>query len=343
MISWTRVACSSMFLLISACGGSGSSDNSQPVSSEVKPTEPDSFLTIDDVDYDNILIKANAQKINIYVKSENSAVWSNHFIEYELERNEDPSKRMDVWRLVNLYDVIPSKESEPLAFSREFNGESIVTSGEWECAIIEDGANDFMGGYHGYEELESYALIIDGERVTDFDSFELIIAKELIFKQESSLISQLTGDTAASHVKEFSFTSEGLDLKQTVGWLDEIEVKSAYLTMFPIKRTLSKLPEIQVTDEAQRESTNTYEYIATKDFSIKRTKDEKVFITGDDSGFYGNITLRRNINLPNYSVFVSNASQYNKVYFDFSGKHKTVKGESWETNSTYDLYINRDD
>jgi hypothetical protein len=243
-----------------------------------------------------------------------------YYLGQMFERVVNTSINSDVWRLSNvgLYDT---------NFVATAN-ETVVLNGEWECAIQEEGASDFMGGTaHGDENTTFCEGYLDGKRLDlshDFtmtgDCFEFISVSTLNRVDTPA-------DIVCSHVKKYTITSDGIELDQTFKFLQSMTLAPSYVTMLPINRSY--------TTNAWRLGTDSVEDISKDEHTHVYTTGNRqtVFMSGD------NVTATVKIECEskhtgNLFISGSKAPRYNKVYFSFIGDGGTVEANEIVTVKT---------
>ncbi|HII4363140.1 hypothetical protein [Vibrio parahaemolyticus] len=310
-------------LVLSGCGGGDSSENGS--------TNPEPLVPLSD---SQLVVNVSKDNVQIFAKGEDRH--SNRYLEYNLKHIVNDEINADLWRLYELYEVENTSNVKPYSFIRVYSGKPIANAGEWEAAIREVGAGDFMGGYHGDERLTSVSLSVDGKQVSISES--QFVASNVSFYQVSKLYSWYTGEVVAFHEKEYKFTQSGIELDQRVEWLDSLNLSRAYLTMFPIKRKIDYTKGAQITDISWSWPSGKVQDVSYPGFKLNISHDDnEIWLEGAESRFRAEIKMNSRPFLPGYSSFVTNSDTYNKAYFDISGNYKTTPGEVWETNSTYKL------
>lgn len=219
---------------------------------------------------------------------------------------DDPTSKRnsDVWRLstVDLYDYtngVFCKRSE----------ESLVIAGEWECAIREKGASDFMGGNaHGDENFTHFTALLDGRPLYLKEDF-IAEGKQLDMICVSFLNRVDHPDQIlVKHVKKYTITEEQIMFEQSFHFLEEICAQDIYIGMFPVNRTY--------TSFAWRTGQVGIEEIYEDDHATTHTygNDQKVFMWGDR--FAANVEFESDSPY-RCSLFIQKGTKprYNKVYY----------------------------
>lgn len=230
----------------------------------------------------------------------------------------------NVWRLSNvrLYDM-------------EFNAtedETVVLNGEWECAIQEEGASDFMGGTaHGDEISTFYEGYLDG-KLLDLSSNFTITGNRFEFISVSTLNRVDTpSEVVCNHVKKYTITADSIEVDQTFKFLESMTLAPSYVTMFPVNRGY--------TPKVWRDCNVAVEDISQDNHAHVYTvgNKQKVFMSGDK------LTATVDVECESKhtgTLFISGASspRYNKVYFSFIGDGGNVEvDEIVKVRSVYKL------
>lgn len=296
-------------------------------------------IEIEELVFDDkkIFINHLNNEMKIYMKS---SAGDDRYLGYifshfqkELDRDRVDSN-YDVWRLngVNEYKRIGNKDFK---FQRE-----IVTSGEWELAIEEVGANDFIGGsVHGDEINTFVSLKVDGEE-KEIGKYLNTEADNVVIKVESDLFRDNTMITdlekVATHNKTYTFNAEGLVLEQEVIFDESLQINRSFLGMLPIIR--NKNGE-QITDTFIINDEETKHDVSGED-ERETFQANKVTIFGEDSGVSATVEiLDRSHNISN-NFYVSRSSDYNKLYFTFANNgYITDVGEVWKQKTKYEIDI----
>ena len=113
--------------------------------------ENNMWVKVDQEGYEDIHVDVNNNKIDVYVRDDHGDYIGYHIIHDEraIDKNKVASN-YDVWKIngANQYS-----RNDYGRFKEEL---ALVTEGEWELAIREEGANDFFGGNaHGDELTQS--------------------------------------------------------------------------------------------------------------------------------------------------------------------------------------------
>ncbi|MDO9634292.1 MAG: right-handed parallel beta-helix repeat-containing protein [Paludibacter sp.] len=287
-----------------------------------------------------LVVSGSSDALNIYVKGSKEA--SNKYIRHRLYNAKNTAKNLNVWRIVNSY---LTERTSVYNFSNILSKEFIY-SGEWECAIRQtvNGVpkSDFMGGFHGYEELVDVNAWADGKKISLGTTINLT-AYNVTVDQNSILYEYGTKNPVAEHLKHYVFSKDKIHLYQEVKWLKSINVVNSYLAMLPIARSL---PDgTAITDRGTMEHNPTVFNIGVPNASLpfKGTNIRSARVWGEESGISASLTTVFFPLLPKNSFMCSMYTAqdgYNKLYFDFSGSYTTTVDEVWESTAIYEIDIN---
>lgn len=233
-----------------------------------------------------------------------------------------------IWQLGEVYDT------------RDFiRHHKIVRMGEWETAIkLEAG---FVGGrLHGYEQKKQVKMFVDNREIPEHDpiapsgyrTFQLQQISDLYdYDSDTSVIAQLE--------KRWEVDQQGtIRFYQKVTWLKASHLLAAYLTMMPVMRTDGDTP---ITSFAKRDDIPKATDISQAGHKNeagagnKSPKTKKVVLWGPV--YKVSVRISKSVHLPNSSLWITNAPQYNKIYADYSGDYTTNEGEAFEIHAVLTL------
>lgn len=270
-------------------------------------------------------LNKNARSINIYM---------NNGIELTFRRAEkdyipDKTSFYDIWQL---WEAFGSKEDG----SRDIR---IVRSGEWETAIkIND---DFVGGVnHGFERKTSVQFLLDGQPIAEEEDIVRRPFHSFYVLQETDLYAyNSTDEKIARIMKQWDFKEGGtIELRQTVKWLSPQSLRNTYLAMLPVSRDENG---INITSKAERDDIR-------KVFDVSQAGHKNPLGPGGKNSASTSLTLwgdtyklrvsidREDV-LANSSLWLSNANIYNKIYFDYTGRHEVKKDEVFDILVRFEL------
>lgn len=200
---------------------------------------------------------------------------------------------------------------------------------------------DFTGGFHGYEELTEADLSLDGEPL-DLARVENGTGREVKFRQVSQMYEYGTDRPIAEHIKELTFSADGITVVQQVSWLEEVEVDNMKLAMLPIARSLSD--GTQITDRLVMDDSERVYDVSRSDptLSVGGQDVRKVRIWGRESGLFAEVEVDYEPRIPGNRFFCSMYTPqdgYNKLYFDYCENRNVSRGEIWKSEARYRLGI----
>jgi hypothetical protein len=257
----------------------------------------------------------STERVEIYLPS------GNGYVRYDLLHTVSASINANVWRIGYAYYVDENFETVY----------PITTLGEWECAISLYGRPDFSGGYaHGDEIMSSIVFLVDGAVVdvstlTDkiaFDDLTIIRTSDFYDPNDSTTI-------YAKHGVKYNFANE-LTIRQSVKFLLEESVQTAYMAMFPIAKAVSNmvLPDSDLTPLS---TDSPIRLNGPKGVTIYKTDGKvRADFKVDDFDFLDN----------NYTFFCldNGGIDYNKCYFVNCSSATTVQaGKIIKAESTYNI------
>lgn len=284
-------------------------------------------LLHDELILQNIVISDNLSELLILKKCSNS---QDLFLGQRFTKLVSTDNNVNCWRLTTL--SVFKRVGDQFRF---YKG-PIIVSGEWECAIHEVGASDFVGGNaHGDEQLVQFFAQIDGKQL-DFTQNFTSFGKKLDIIRTSKLNRCNTpGDQIMDHVVRYSITPSEITCAQTVEFLQEVELQYSYLCMMPVSRVYTHWGYLdgQLNPHDISAASHGFPQIAGNQGNYTMWND--------------NFTLHVDFNCTEGYYdgsfhFISGSSQpaYNKIYHNFVGNSKHVaevgRKVSMKTTISYD-------
>lgn len=287
---------------------------------------------------------SNWDKSNIYFnKSADSAYFwqagsKSNYIRTSLVRamtSSDPASAADptdVWRLTNSYEM--SGETGNAV-------KSLVAGGEWDAALSYVGSTTHVGGWHGNEVITSAYFLCDGAYYAQDAVFDDYF-KEVKLVQESNIFLQGLSDVMLKRKKIMSVAKNGIRNRQEFYWEIPKSLVTGFVTMLPVLRLSGA---IQITDTDIRLPDNQVYDVATTDFDLVKTPiaaGSEIIVSGETSKLSAKLIVNEIEGLPSPNLFVSNSSNYNKMYlgaFNNTGgvRYTPSVGEKWVIDVTYQL------
>lgn len=234
------------------------------------------------------------------------------FLGQEFFKKASQTSNYKCWRLgeLHLYEKIGNEFC--------FYKGSIIVTGEWECAIKEEGAEDFVGGNaHGDEQLVSIVASLDGKKL-DLNTNFIVTGRDLEILRDSILDRCNTpGDQVIKHFVRYHITTEGILINQTVEWLQQMTLGNSYLVMCPIAR--------EYTPWAYIDTTNEFADISTAEHTRPSKAGNKGHYSLWGDNFFIKIEFECDGAFDTCRSFITNSERYNKVYHDFVGTEGGAK------------------
>ena len=293
---------------------------------------PPSGTIIDSRLYINV---TSNSKVTIFKQSgEKSGIY---YIGQDFVHSYNTTINADVWRLDS--SSIYTKNYDN-SFTK-FKNFKIINVGEWECALKEAGAKDFIGGLaHGDEIMSDMLFLLDGLPI-DLTSNGIYTGNKITILENSVMnrVDRLD-DKVAKHVRYYEITKDDIIITQKVEWLQSLTMDKSYLTMLPIARTVGNTEDGEyITNKGFK---NNYFNILDLSYGHNNVLYEngvsEAVIWNDGAGYkvFAKVEILESNELPNASMAFSGAPNYNKIYFDYCGDgYKTSVGEIWNNKTRY--------
>ena len=293
---------------------------------------------------ENIFIYSLNGSIDVYISS--SEINSDKYIGYHVDHSVKGfnkklnSSNYDVWNLSGANEFRRTSENGFMFINK------IVTTGEWDLALREKGANDFVGGVlHGDEITTDIELYIDNEKVdpnvrVEKEAKEIKIIIESDLYRDNTITDQL--EKIAVHNKTYTFDKDGLIIDQGVIFNQSLELERSYLAMLPILRKSDGKTGSQITDKITTNYDNREYDVPEEGFKIPELTNVEAniaTISGELSGISATVEIIEKSPKDAPSTFtLSNAPYYNKFYFTFiEDGHRVVKDEVWSQTTKYKI------
>lgn len=286
---------------------------------------------------DEIVVEVTADtSFNIYVKG--SDIYGTDYVQYPFKHIKDAGINADLYRV---YQGFAVERTDDTSFVKTKSA-PLFSDGEWEFAVRElvDGnpAADFIGGFHGDENLKSVSLKIDGSEI-DLNQTGVYKGEKVEFVQNAEMSKCNQPDAiAANHIKSYIIDKDGIKLDQTVDWVASIILNECYPCMFPVYRT----DGVERVSEFVKYSVNGQEVIYdTRDDGLyNMPPTENVFeatqysTSGDFTAYVKYIPKE---GLENHKFFFQVRATDNKIYFGANRGDTTKPGEHWEWTNIYKI------
>jgi hypothetical protein len=273
---------------------------------------------IGNASYVNLYVTATQQDAAyIYIKNSNSA--GENYIRYQLKYDNIPADHYEGWRIQQATEV---KRIGGFDFIQTSNYATNLTSGsgEWEAAIRQaGGAGDFIGGFHGDEQMISAFFEVDGQVIAAQNFDGNYSFKRLRFVQTSDFLSFFDQTPVARRIKIYDFDKDGFILTQKFTWLETTSLLISYLSMITLN--------ISVFNKAYRD----HNYVS---YNLPSSENAEVIKDVYELAAYGNNATARMRIISMKPYLASNESFFSsgtgKAYFDGTRVHTANAGDKWE-------------
>lgn len=167
---------------------------------------------------------------NAYVQTSDPS--GDYYVRYNFDHaysttatgNSDSGNDLDMFRIVGA-ELVKVTAIGETAVTYE-SVVKVLQTGEIALAIKEDGAVDFVGGYHGDEHFATdtdgndlFALYADGEAYHPGTEAKVVVCTTLTMDQKTVLDRCNTDDAVMTHNQHYSITSSGITVRREVEWL----------------------------------------------------------------------------------------------------------------------------
>lgn len=224
----------------------------------------------------------------------------------------------------------------------------VLSGGEIGFAIKEEGAGDFVGGFHGDELLTEVALTVDGKpmplNTPYFGAFS-----ELSFYEQSYIFRCNTPEEKIIlHTQTYIADGDRLLLDQNIEWIaDGRRLHSGFAPMMTAQRV-----NADKTDEIISDTVEFYD----KNGALLATFDTTAYGNGQDGGYHqagkatrakafkkdGGLVMETGYTVRDGSIPDEQISAKlwirgsdNKAYFEITGQTTPKKGTAWRSDIFY--------
>jgi len=273
---------------------------------------------------DDVIVQVAGDTIKLFAHGggPDAAKWIEILLVHETAPYDGSSAggNKDVWRLADCYKSTRGSDG---SFTR---GLQIAPSGEWECAILEDGAVDYIGGFHGDEIKSDVQFFLDGVGRGSALANGTYLCKEFGYSQRAQLYRCNTQTVVADHVKRTRITSKkGLHIQPQnwVKWgVSGFAVKAAMLLMAPVRRLEAGASGSQVTNKAMRAPQYAIEDVSAAGFATTTTVGSlpDASVWGETSSVGVDAHVVKDMGVASRNFHISASDQYNKLYYSFAGQ-----------------------
>lgn len=162
---------------------------------------------------------------DIYVQSKTS----DNFMHYVYKQDIDDSINLNTWRFYT-YEIVDEN------FNRLYGCSQVTPSIEMDSVVKETDSVDFMGGYHGDENMTALSVLVDGKVIDMSEEIPLTkFYKEIRFCGTSIIDKCNTpNDNMFTRYKTNVFSLDGYYSKQRWVALQECNLQLAYMGMMSL-------------------------------------------------------------------------------------------------------------
>lgn len=288
--------------------------------------------------YSAITTSTSTEEVNIYIPTYKG------YIQYKFIHTVVDAKHTDVWRIDRAYSC-----EEDLTQIKQ-----LTTEGEWEFAFglygRPSGSSHFGSGFiggkqHGNEMLNSILFVVDGKVVNIAELTSLTEWNTLEIYENTTMYDSNDDTTpCCEHGSSHIFSDKGVIVKQFAKWLIQSRMRTSYMAMFPVAKTVTDT--LMVDNTWKQESAR-----PTSGTSIRYDKSKYAILSKDSERFIGKFYVT---DYPSgldadgdYFLCTDNTTDYsgvyNKCYFTVtgnSGNHTVSVGDLWKSETHYELSVN---
>lgn len=239
--------------------------------------------------------------------------------------------------------------------------QQLLQNGEIEFAFSEDGAGDFVGGFHGDEIMGFAELTADGKTVDLSKECDLQTCKRLIFETKTKMF-RCNSDTTETpsqwvnnHTLKYTITSkDGICLEQALQWkVSDLKIRKAMACMFTIYRCTDKNERITDVLEYHKWNGDIYDVIDVSNDGPKENYNEYcsysgpsyVNIYGKDSGIFAQVGYKTVKGIKDELCNHCWIRPYgdNKPYFSVNEGTTVKEDEEWQWINYYKIDYTKKD
>lgn len=264
-----------------------------------------------------------SERIKIYVPTESG------YIRYDMYHFEDGDVNSNCWQLYHIYRCNDALTGD----------EDLTVTAEYECAVRLAGWPNFVGGHvHGNEVINNMTVLIDGVPVAIGSGMNSLLFDKITLIETSTLYDIADGTTPiADHGRQYDFTIDGLNLKQSLKWRIAASLDNCYMAMFPPSKDWidrgavnSDFEVIELSSDAATPLTTVIKENADK-ITLWDTNTRVSAIFGANkypTGLVGGDRI---------TISDNEGMAYNKVYIKVCGGGTSSVGELWLSDTYYKM------
>lgn len=254
---------------------------------------------------------------------------------YEYLKVDDDASNMHQWRVQNTYIV-----NNDLSVKYQLDYQT-----EWEGAIKEVGASDYMGGQHGDERNVAISFNFDGKQYDMSQAFKLDVFNEIKIISHSILNrADHPGDDLLKRVKISTWNLNEYTVENIYTALQPFEIFESKLTLMSCRYNDNLTSDVLV-NKARRDVE--YTDVAISSASVgslgSGTKDAHLIEMWGDNLYFSARCEAEYERYPNRKQLIQNFSgeaiPRAKIYFDITGNYSINKDEVLKNKSTYRLIV----
>ncbi len=233
-----------------------------------------------------------------------------------------------------------------------------LQGGEIGFAMKEQGAGDYVGGFHGDEVLTEVRLVVDGNELSLDRPWSGTFESLHFYEQSYIYRCNMPEVRIVLHTQNYRVDGNTLRLSQDVEWVtDALPIVQAFMPMLTAQRLNPERTDEILTETVEFYSAegklvadfDTTEYGADRignpsDSVCRGTKATSVKVYGKNSGFMAEAgyTVRDN-SIPDSQIGTSLCIRHmrsavdNKIYFDIGIGSQPKAGDAWRSDTYYRL------
>ncbi len=295
----------------------------------------------------------------VYVRTSDSS--GDYYIRYQFKHEYNTTLVMDSANTANnnnMFRILAADLVKVSAVSETNNTVtytkilSLLNGGEVAVAVQEVGAVDFIGGFHGEENIKSLKLTADGVEYTPGDAKKVVVCSSVELNQLTVVNRCNTpSDAVFEHGQIYRITTGGIKCNRTIKWLmSGFNYSAAYLNMFTLMRSKDGTPVCNTVETFDKDGNSlgkqTINTAVDSQYSVLANSENRYveYTNSTNSGF----TAKTGFEILNGScttdkVYVAvrkDSVGDNKWYASFKsadGSKISTAGELWELDVLYHI------
>lgn len=277
-----------------------------------------------------IIFKKTANVFDIYIPSHKST----NYLHYDYRLITNVPANANLWKVYTM-DIV----DKSLTVIK-----STFVDMEWEGVLKETGASDFIGGYHGDENLVSLNVMVDGKELDLTQTHITLFAKKEVKIVNKSILSSFfnSATDAFSRIKISTWNHDNYIVSNIWESLILQELTISYVTMMSLPRQIGGVDFVNWVR-------SDFDYVKT-DVNTAAPEGAMLAVNGatyyelwgTSSGVYAKVECVADFATWNtYESFATNAQEnIIKVYFDLTNPAHTFSvGEKLKSKSIYTIVI----